>query len=254
MSLIKVTKKEGIITLKINRPEKLNALNREIVDEIDKIVEEIAQDKQAKVLVIHSDKNFAAGADISEMITCNEEEAKAYVFSPTYNKIAALSIPSIAVIEGYALGGGLELALACDMRIAASNAKLGFPEINLGIMPGSGGTIRAPRIIGEAKAKELILLGRILNAEEALKIGLVNVVAAPDELEEIVFKWTEKLKNGPSIALAMAKKTIEMGVEENLQKGIELETKNWARLFNTEDQKEGMLAFTQKRKPSFAGM
>lgn len=253
MNQIEVIKKDGITTLKINRPKELNALSREIVDEIDKAVEEVVLDKDTKVFVIHSDKNFAAGADINQMIMCNEEEAKAFIFSPTFNKIAALTIPTIAVIEGYALGGGLELALACDLRIAASNAKLGFPETGLGIMPGAGGTIRTPRIVGEAKAKELIFLGTILDAEEALNIGLVNAVAKPNALEELVSKWTGKLKNGAPIALAMAKRTIERGGEENIQKGIELESENWAKLFNTEDQKEGMLALAEKRKPSFLG-
>ena len=168
--------------LQITRPQALNALSREIVDEMAWILEKVQEDRDIRVLVIYNEKNFAAGADIKGMIGCGREEARAFVFAPVFQKLADLPIPTIAAIEGYALGGGMELALACDIRIAAEDAKLGFPEINLGIMPGAGGTIRAPRLIGEAKAKEMIFTGSSIDARTALAIGLVNRVVPPDVL------------------------------------------------------------------------
>lgn len=245
---------EGIAVLSIERPKALNALSRSVVDEIDNAVESIRGDENIRVLVIYSEGNFAAGADIKDMVECNEEEARKFVFSDTFNKIEQLEIPTIAAIEGYALGGGLELALACDLRIASEDAKVGFPETGLGIMPGAGGTIRAPRIAGEAKAKELIFLGSVIDAEEALKIGLVNKVVPKDELKAAYGKWAAKLSKGAPKALAMAKKTIAQGLAENDRvKAIEIETANFADLFNTCDQKEGMRAFIEKRKPVYKG-
>jgi len=245
---------KGIAVLQIKRAEALNALSREVVDEIDEAVESLKTDDSVRVLILHSEKNFAAGADIKEMIFCTKEEANAFSFSATFNKIADLSIPTIAAIEGYALGGGLELALTCDLRIAASNAKMGFPETGLGIMPGAGGTIRAPRLIGEAKAMELILLGTILKAEDALQIGLVNRIAESSELMDEAMKWAGKLAKGAPIAFAAAKRTIKAGLaEKNLKEAIAFEAKEWSDLFDTQDQKEGMGAFIENRKPGFKG-
>ena len=143
-------------TIKVLRPEALNALSRSIVDEMDRLVEEIRADISIRVLLFYSEENFAAGADIKAMAPCGEEEARAFLFTPTYNKIQALPIPTIAVVDGYAFGGGLELALRCDFRIVAKTAKMGLTELNLGIIPGAGGTVLLPRLVGEAKAKELI--------------------------------------------------------------------------------------------------
>lgn len=244
----------GIAILGVNRPEALNALNREIVDELDDYTEKIRVDDSIRVLVIHSEKNFAAGADIKSMAVCNEEEAKAFTFSPTYDKIEALCIPTIAVMEGYALGGGLELALSCDMRFSSEDAKMGFPEITLGIMPGAGGTIRAPRLIGPAKAKELILSGEIIDAPAALRIGLINRVYPSASLLEESIKFAEKLAKRAPIAMKTAKKTIQTGLHTaDSKEGLIIETANWISLFNTEDQKEGMLAFIEKRKPVYKG-
>lgn len=254
MSGLRIERADATAILKIDRPESLNALSREIVDEIDAYVEEIKKDRTIKALIIHSEKNFAAGADIKRMVDCNETEAKKFAFSSTFNKIADLTIPTIAAIEGYALGGGLELALTCDLRIASMDAKFGFPEIKLGIMPGAGGIIRAPKIIGEAKAKELILLGETIDAKEALAIGLVNKVTEKGEVFQSAVGWAKKIEKLPPIALAMAKKTIRCGLEEkSLDKAIAMEGENWSKLFSTEDQKEGMNAFMQKRKAIFQG-
>ena len=237
MAQVLLKKEENIAIIRVDRPEALNALSRSIIDEMDELVEEVMRDKDIRCLILHSEKNFAAGADIKKMVECNEEEARAFLFSPTYNKIADLSIPVIAAIEGYALGGGMELAMTADIRIAGESAKMGFPEITLGIMPGAGGTIRVPRIIGEARAKELIFTGDVITAEKAL-----------DE----AMKLAKKLAKRAPIAMAMAKKTIKAGQEEQSHtKGIEIEADNWAKLFTTQDQKEGMRAFLEKRKPDF---
>ena len=167
MSKVTYRKEGNIAILGIDRPEALNALSREIVDDIGSTIEQIKSDEEVRILLIYSEKNFAAGADIGDMVECNETEAREFVFSPVFNEIEDLSIPTIAAIEGFALGGGLELALTCDIRFASEKAKMGFPEINLGIMPGAGGTVRTPRIIGESAAKDMIFSGIIVNADHA---------------------------------------------------------------------------------------
>lgn len=244
----------GVAVLSVNRPEALNALNREIVDELDAYIEKVKEDETVRALMICNEKNFAAGADIKAMAECGEEEARAFSFSPTYDKIEALLIPTIAVMEGYALGGGLELALACDMRFAADNAKMGLPEITLGIMPGAGGTIRTPRLVGAAKAKELIFSGDIIDAHTALSIGLINRIYPPSELMKESMRFAEKLAGRAPIAMKTAKDTINKGLlEKDFRDGIGIEAANWASLFSTEDQKEGMRAFIEKRKPDYKG-
>ena len=240
--------------LQIHRPKALNALNRAVVDEMDAILTEIKGDEEINALILYGKDNFAAGADIKDMVRCTEEEARAFSFSDTFHKLAALEIPTIAAMEGYALGGGLELALACDLRIAAEGSKMGFPEINLGIMPGAGGTIRAPKLIGAARAKELILTGETISAQQALSMGLINRITEKEAVWEEALKLAEKLGKKAPIALAAAKKTIDLGLEEtDIEAGIAMEANNWAALFNTQDQKEGMEAFLEKRKPKYTG-
>ncbi|MGN0734509.1 MAG: enoyl-CoA hydratase/isomerase family protein [Anaerovoracaceae bacterium] len=254
MKEISYTVENGIALMKIDRPKALNALSRTIVDDMNELLEEIKMDTDIKVLVIHNEENFAAGADIGGMVECDEESAKEFSFSPVFNKLEALEIPTIAAIEGYALGGGLELALACDMRIASEDAKLGFPEINLGIMPGAGGTVRAARLIGAAKAKELILMGGTISACQAEEIGLVNMTVSRDELLSTALKWADKIAQKGAIAVRTAKMTINAAAAECcVTDGIDIESRNWAALFNTEDQKEGMRAFLEKRKPVYKG-
>jgi enoyl-CoA hydratase/carnithine racemase len=252
MSQVELKIEDGIAVLSVIRPEALNALNRDIVDEIDKLVDKIAGDDTVRCLLIHNDKNFAAGADIKAMAVCDEEGAKAFAFSPTYNKIASLGIPVIAAIEGYALGGGMELALTADIRIAGESAKMGFPEVTLGIFPGAGGTIRAPRLIGEAFAKELIFTGDAVTAERALQMGLVNRVVGDDAVLDESLRLAKRIARRGPVALRMVKDVINKGLDEpdNI-KAIDYEAQQWAKLFNTEDQKEGMRAFMEKRKPDF---
>ncbi|MBR0598073.1 enoyl-CoA hydratase/isomerase family protein [Sinanaerobacter chloroacetimidivorans] len=243
-----------IAVIKINRPKALNALNPLVIKELDAVIKEIEESPDVKVLILGSNNHFAAGADIKGMVDCDVEEAKSFSFSNSLQNIHGLRIPTIAAIDGYALGGGLELALTCDFRIASSAAKLGFPEINLGIMPGAGGTIRAPRLIGESKAKELIFFGEMIDANEAQRIGLVNQVVEKEQLMDTAMEWARKLSEKAPIALKAAKETIEAGLEEpRLREALKIEDQNWAGLFATSDQKEGMRAFIEKRKAVYLG-
>ncbi len=252
MKYVKVEISDRVAILSIVRPKVLNALNREVVDEIDESVEEILKSEDIRSLVIYSEKNFAAGADIKAMADCDEEKAGKFIFSTTYNKIANLKIPTISAIEGYALGGGLELALATDIRIAGESSNMGFPEVKLGIFPGAGGTIRAPKLLGSSVAKELIFTGDIISAGEALRIGLVNHVVADDKVFEEAIKMAVKISKRGPVAVKMAKQVIENGLSEgDVLAGILLESEQWTRLFNTYDQKEGMKAFIEKREPKF---
>ena len=252
MGYVALEIEDGIAVMSVERPKALNALSRDIVDEMDLCVEQIKGDESVRCLVLYSKDNFAAGADVKGMIDCDREGAKKFVFSPTYNKIADLHIPTIAAIEGYALGGGLELAMTADIRIADEGAKMGFPEVNLGIFPGAGGTIRTPRIIGEAFAKELIFTGEIIDARRALQIGLVNRVVGKDVVYDEAMKMAKRIAKCGPIAVRMVKDVIRQGLEESDQnKAIDIECEKWAEIFETQDQKEGMNAFIQKRKPVF---
>ena len=252
MGVIKLVKEGHIAVLSVVRPEALNALSREIVDEMDQVLDELKEDKDIYCLIFHSEKNFAAGADIKKMADCNEEEAKAFCFSPVYDKIAEYPIPTIAAIEGYALGGGMELALCADIRIAGEGSKMGFPEVTLGIFPGAGGTIRAPKLIGPSYAMELIFSGEQIPASRAKEMGLVNRVVPDEEVLEEAKKLANKIaKRGP-VAVRMVKDVIIKGLQMgDVKEGTAYEAQQWAKLFNTYDQKEGMHAFIEKRKPTY---
>lgn len=244
-------KQGNIAVLRIDRPERRNALSKTIVESIDRELDSIKNDKDIRALIITGGKNFAAGADIAEMVDITPEEAKAFSFSRTFMKLENLEIPTIAAIEGYALGGGLELALACDLRIASEDSKLGLPEVNLGIMPGAGGTVRLPRLIGEAKAKELIFLGESLSASEAYQYGVVNRLVKNGELMTEAFKLAEKLALKSPNALRSAKKSIMSKDKHNSKEALINEAEIWSGLFESSDQKEGMRAFMEKRKPNY---
>lgn len=245
--------KGQIALIQINRPEVLNALNREIIDDLDEMIEQIKEDKSIEVLIIGGTENFAAGADIKQMVECNPAQAAKFLFSYTYNKVEDLRIPTIAAIDGYALGGGLELALTCDLRIATKEAKMGLPETGIGIMPGAGGTVRLPRTVGMSKAKEMVFLGALISGEEAERIGLVNKVVEKDELMPTAMKWAEKLTQRAPIAISVAKSMLEDGMKTEIKSGVDLEAERWSNLFYTYDQKEGMRAFNEKRKPVYKG-
>ncbi len=242
---------DGVAVVFLNRPKELNALNKNMVLDLDRAFDEMAGDHQVKAVVITGEKNFAAGADITNMLDLSPEMAKGFSFRHTFNKIEDFPKPVIAAMSGFALGGGLELALTCDMRIASPNAKVGFPEINLGIFPGAGGTQRLPRLIGSARAKEMIYTGAIIDVAKAAEYGLVNMVAV-NPLEEAL-KIAGKLAAKPPVAIKMAKQCINMAFDVDAKTGFEFEAVSWATMFATEDQKEGMKAFVEKRKPKFIG-
>lgn len=251
---VTLKKEKDIAILTIHRPEALNALNRELVDQLDVCFEQVNADSNLRVLLLFGEDNFAAGADIKAMISCSKEEAERFCFSDTFQKLYQLKIPTIAAIEGYALGGGLELAITCDLRVVSQKAKLGFPEIGLGIMPGAGGTVIAPKLLGEAKAMEMIMLGTIIGGEEAYRIGLINKVVEPGQAYAEAYRWAEKIAESAPIAMKAVKETIRRTMEKvNYEEAIAIERTNWSNLFLTEDQEEGMQAFVEKRKPCYTG-
>jgi enoyl-CoA hydratase len=250
---ILLTRHNQTAVVTINRPQLRNALNRSIVDELDDIVEELAGDKMIRTVIFTGgEDHFAAGADIKEMMDGNPEFARSFSFKDTFNKIDSLEKITIAAIAGFTLGGGLELALACDFRIAKTTARFGLPEITLGIFPGAGGTQRLPRLIGMARAKEMIFLGKMIDATTALNYGLVNFLTEGSVLDEAML-LADKLNHLPPIALRLSKQLIQQGLDSDLKTGIEFEAVSWTNLFATEDQKEGMKAFLEKRKPEFQG-
>ncbi len=251
--LIKLETADGIAQIILNRPEVLNALNYEMVMEIAEAVRIISVDDNIKVLIISgTGGNFAAGADIPPMLNNNTQQARSRTFNNVFNSIENLGKPVIAAISGYALGGGLELALACDVRICSGDAKFGLPEIKLAIFPGAGGTQRLPRIIGTGRAKEMILTGCLIDAQKALNCGLCTSISGSDIMEDALKTAEIFLKLSP-VALESAKRVINFGMNSSLASGIQYEEDVWSACFATDDQREGMKAFIEKRKPVFTG-
>lgn len=254
---ILVEVEDGIALLKINRPKVLNALNKATLLEIQQALRELTEREDVRGLIItgEGEKAFVAGADVAEMAEMTPQEAQEFsrLGHETLKMIEEFPWPVIAAVNGYALGGGLEVALACDLIFASEGARLGLPEVTLGIFPGFGGTQRLPRLIGRARALEVILTGQMFEAQRAYEMGMVNRVCPADRLlEEAKEVARQMAKNGP-IAVKMAKKVVKEGLDSTLREGEELEIEAWANLFSTHDQKEGMKAFLEKRKPSFRG-
>ena len=254
---IKIEKKEGIATLKINRPQVLNALNKETISEITSAVEELDADKNVKVVILtgEGEKAFIAGADIKQMSDMSSLEAKKFseLGHNMLLKIENSRLPYIAAINGYTLGGGCEVLMACDICIAAKSAKIGQPEINLGVHPGFGGTQRLPRLVGRMKAKELILTGKNIDAEEANKIGLVNMVVDDDKLMDAAQKLAGQIAGKSTVQTAFIKSLVNKGTDIDINSACALEISYFSSSFSTNDQKEGMKAFLEKRKPEFKG-
>jgi len=248
-------KKDGIGTVTLNRPDKLNALNSTVYQELYSCFESIANDPEVRVVILtgSGEKAFAAGSDVAEMQNMGPLDVEK--FMATIRKasdfIYALPKPTIAAIHGYALGGGNELAMCCDLRICSEKARFCQPEINLGLIPGAGGTQRLTRLIGAAKAKELIFLGDYIDAATAFNLGLVNKVVPPEKVMEEAMAWATKLaaKSGP--VLAAAKMAINTGIDTDMASGLSMEIKCNAVCFSTYDRKEGMDAFLEKRKAVF---
>jgi len=249
--LTKIEDGVGLITL--NRPKALNALNSELLDELIGVLEAWDADDAVRAIVLTgSERAFAAGADIREMAPRSYMEMfKANFFAAAADRIAAVRKPIIAAVAGYALGGGCELAMLCDFIIAADTAKFGQPEINLGVMPGIGGTQRLTRLVGKSKAMEMCLTGRNMGAEEAERAGLVSrVVPAGDLLHEAI-EAARKIAAQSVPIVMMTKETVNRAYETTLSEGIRFERRVFHAMFATEDQKEGMAAFSEKRKPEF---
>ncbi|MBL8151796.1 MAG: enoyl-CoA hydratase/isomerase family protein [Blastocatellia bacterium] len=252
--LVEVRGRVAIIT--VNRPKKLNALNIATRSELVAAVEELRNNSEVRVIVLTGagDKSFIAGADIGEFegrtaLTQREVMRGTRAF----DVLEECPKPVIAMINGFCLGGGCELALSCDIRIAAETAKLGQPEINLGIIPGGGGTQRLTRLVGEGKAMQLILTGDMIDASEAKAIGLVNEVVPAAELESYTMTLANKIAEKSPIALQMAKESVKSAARMNLREGLEHEIDLFALCFSSEDKEEGVKAFLEKRKPEFKG-
>ncbi len=252
-----VENNDGVVVLTVNRPKVLNALNAETVDDIDDAFREFASDDAVKAVVVTGagEKAFVAGADINELAqqTAASGHQTARRGQAVFRRIETLGKPVVAAVNGFALGGGLELALACHIRLASSGAKLGLPEVKLGAIPGYGGTQRLARLVGRGRALELILTGEPVDAEEALRIGLVNRVVSPDELLEASVALLRKvLGNGP-VALRHALAAVNHGLDVDLEAGLALEASLFGVLCGTDDLQEGMKAFLEKRAADFKG-
>ncbi|KYK28824.1 MAG: crotonase [Candidatus Proteinoplasmatales archaeon SG8-5] len=251
---VEVEENIGIITL--NRPEALNALNSRMLAELGKAAAELEADNAVKVVVVTgAERAFAAGADIAEMMTMTALEGQKHgkLGQDTFAAFEDMVKPVIAAVNGFALGGGCELAMACDIRLASEKAKFGQPEVKLGVTPGFGGTQRLPRLVGRAKAKELIFTGEMIDAAEAHRIGLVNAVYPPEALMEETKKLANLIAANGEIAVSLSKRAINKGIEVDLKSGCAIEAEIFGLCFSTEDQKEGMKAFTEKRPPEFKG-
>lgn len=252
-----IEKQERICIVRINNPEALNALNTKILVELSQAFDEIAADAQTDVVILTGEgRAFVAGADIAEMSVLKADEGKRFgrLGADVFRKIELLDKPVIAAVNGFALGGGCELAMACDIRIASAKAKFGQPEVGLGITPGFSGTQRLPRLVGLGKAKELIYTAAVIHAEEACRIGLVNKVVEPEELMNECLAMASAIASKAQLAVRYAKEAINRGIETDIETGIDIETGLFGLCFATADQKEGMEAFLWKRKPEFKGM
>src|SRR4051812_20523715 len=247
----------GIAQITVNRPEKLNALSGAVVAELQNAFERVenAAAIRAAIVTGAGEKAFVAGADINELAVLSAFEAREYAIrgQKTFRVLETCGKPTVAAVNGFALGGGLELAMACTVRFASDNAKLGQPEVKLGIVPGYGGTQRLPRLVGRGRALELLLSGEPITAAEAHRIGLVNAVVAQSELLKHSRAWlTKVLANGP-LALGLVMEAVDVGLDSGLDAGIRFEAAAFGVSAATEDRREGTRAFLEKRKPAFAG-
>lgn len=248
---------DGIAVITFNRPKALNAMNTETMRELMDVVVRCKNDDSIKVLVLTGagERAFVAGADIAEMKDMRPKEALAFMElgHETLRMLEVLPKPSIAAVNGFALGGGTEIAMACDIRFASETARFGQPEILIGLIPGWGGTQRLARLIGMGRAKELVMSGEQIDAKRAYEIGLVNRVYPPDQLLPEAKNFAKKLAGMPGFAIKMAKHAINFGYDLSLDNATRLEMECCAQCFSTDDQKEGMKAFLEKRKPVFSG-
>ncbi|MET3288058.1 UNVERIFIED_CONTAM: methylglutaconyl-CoA hydratase [Brevibacillus sp. OAP136] len=256
-SLILVAKQEGVATITLNRPEAANALSVQMLGELQAAIDELRWDQAIRSVIVTGagEKAFCAGADLKERAGMNPQQVRQTValIRDTIHALQALPKPVIAAVNGVAFGGGTELALACDIRIASSAARFALTETSLGIIPGAGGTQRLPRLIGPGRAKELIFSARRVEAEEALQIGLVEYVVPVDALMERAQELAGRIAQNAPIALAQAKFAIDQGLETSLANGLAIEQKAYEVTIPTRDREEGLLAFREKRAPRYTG-
>lgn len=254
-NFLKIENNGAICTLTISAPKSLNALNSAILNEMNDALDNLPQGCRCLIITGEGEKSFVAGADISEMSTLNEQQG--YEFgkrgAAVFRKIETLNIPVIAAVNGFALGGGCELAMACDIRICSANAKFGQPEVGLGIIPGFSGTYRLAKLIGMGMAKQLIYTAKVIKSDEALRIGLVNAVYEQAELMNEATKLAESICANAPVAVAYAKKCINEEYDLAADEAIDFESRMFGKCFVTEDQKNGMAAFLNKGKCEFQG-
>ena len=247
----------GVTTITINRPNKLNALNKQTIEELHNAFEEMDIDDQTKVIVLtgSGEKAFVAGADISEFANFDMEEGSKLAARGQkllFDFVENLSTPVIAAVNGFALGGGLELAMSCHFRVASNNARMGLPEVSLGVIPGYGGTQRLPQLVGKGRAMEMIMTAGMIDADQALNYGLVNHVKSQEELLSFCYELAHKIQRNSSVAIGKAIKAINANYRDG-KNGFKVEIKQFGKCFGTEDFKEGTTAFLQKRKANFPG-
>jgi len=257
LSSLVVRREAGVVIATINRPDKLNALSKDVLDELKRLVDVLETDKTARVLVLTGvgDKAFCVGADLKERQGMNEKDVlvRLEFVKALYQRLERLPIPVIAAINGTALGGGLEIALACDLRVCSENATLGAPEVDLAIIPGNGGTQRLARIVGLAKAMELILLARRLSASEALQYGIVNATVGAGGALTHAMNWANKICEAGPIAIKQAKLAIRTGLERTVAEGLAAEIDAYKACLYSKDRMEGLKAFAEKRKAIYRG-
>jgi enoyl-CoA hydratase/carnithine racemase len=252
---VRVEVADRIATIRLDRP-KMNALNAQVQREIGEAARAADADPGVHAVVVYGgERVFAAGADIKEMAVMSYADMATHsrTLQDCFTAVARIGKPVIAAVTGYALGGGCELALCADFRVAGESAKLGQPEIQLGIIPGAGGTQRLPRLIGPARAKDLIFSGRHVTAAEALAIGLVDRVVPDGDVYKAALDWAATFAEGPTVAVRAAKQAVDQGLEVDLDTGLEIERLQFSALFATDDAKIGMTAFAEKSKPGFTG-
>lgn len=251
-------KEDNIALITLNRPDNLNAINFKLASELERIVDEIANDDSIRVVIITgAGRAFSAGADVKEILFPEGPSIVDHLGKgkppALFDKFENLDKPVIGAINGLAVGGGFELALVCDLRIASTKAKFGFGEIKIGLIPSSGGTVRAPRHMSICKAKEMLFFGETINAEEAFRLGLINKVVLPESLLEEVRKWAKTLSQLSPLAVKAVKSCVNYGIQMSPVAAVHFEAKQAAILFNSEDKQEGINAFIEKRPPVFKG-
>ena len=246
---------DGVGTITINRPDVWNALNTQVVGDLRAALTELRYDGSVGVVVFTGagDRAFAAGADIGELREKTMLDALGSTMQQVYDEIEGYEKPTVAAVNGYALGGGCELAMACDIRIASENARFGLPEVALSIIPGAGGTQRLARLVGKGKAIEMVLTGRMIGAEEALRLGLVTQVVSPEKLPEAARETANDILSKGPLAVRLAKLAVHAGFETDQKTGLVIERLAQAVLFTSEDKREGTSAFVEKREPNFEG-